>query len=426
MPPAGAQDTDLPPGVLLLSKIQRHVKAELEHLPAYTCLETVERSRSGRAGRLDPVDTVRLEVLYNGGRELYASPGARVFGDGAPSSFVSGGMIGDGVFATHLFSIFASNSAIFTYRGEDTLARNRGWARAVKYDFRISHFNSGWQIVLTTASGIVGEQGSFWVDPETLDLLRVEIHAAEIPEDLPIRDAIITSEYGRMPIGAGEIMLPESAEMRIIDPGGQESVDRFDFTHCRAYEAESSITFGAPLETAAKAPAAASPASNKRVQPAPPGALPAGLSVPIAIWTPLNSLCSVGALVEGRVSVNVNVKGKTVIPQGAVVRGRLRQLEFYPDGGGYFVVGIEFTDIEAGGSDWRFFADLEGGAFLPGLDWLTARFSSHKLPSNDPTVSGGVTIQRPDLPGVGAFFVRGRKFTLPAGIRTQWKTRALK
>ena len=61
-----AQDTALPPGVLLLSRIQRHVQQDLEHLPAYTCLETVQRSTTEGRNRkgLEPLDTIRLEILY--------------------------------------------------------------------------------------------------------------------------------------------------------------------------------------------------------------------------------------------------------------------------------------------------------------------------------------------------------------------------
>src|SRR5579863_5982640 len=107
---SGGQDLEFPPGVLLLSRIKRHVAHELEHLPEYTCLETVDRSLSrgdskGKPGKLQPLDTLRLEILYSGRKELYASPGAHVFRDESPAGFVAGGMIGDGVFATQLQSI---------------------------------------------------------------------------------------------------------------------------------------------------------------------------------------------------------------------------------------------------------------------------------------------------------------------------------
>ncbi len=105
---AGAQDSGLPPGILLLSRVKRHVKQELEHLPEYTCLETVQRfglsaanmrekpkagkkEQPGGKFQLDPIDTVRLEILYSGNKELYSSPGGSHFREENLSSFVVGG-----------------------------------------------------------------------------------------------------------------------------------------------------------------------------------------------------------------------------------------------------------------------------------------------------------------------------------------------
>ena len=64
-----------------------------------------------------------------------------------------------------------------------------------------------------------------------------------------------------------------------------------------------------------------------------------------------------------------------LIPSGSPVRGRVRRLEWNEDKGGYFVVGLEFTEIEAAGTRYRFFADLDG-------DGCTAR-----SPPNHPDAS---------------------------------------
>jgi len=66
---------DLPPGVLLLSRIKRHIKEELQHLPNVTCLETVQREFQPARGKARHLDTIRLEILSDGKQELYASPG---------------------------------------------------------------------------------------------------------------------------------------------------------------------------------------------------------------------------------------------------------------------------------------------------------------------------------------------------------------
>jgi len=45
-----------------------------------------------------------------------------------------------------------------------------------------------------------------------------------------------------------------------------------------------------------------------------------------------------------------------VIPDGSVVRGRIRRLERY-QGGGAFIVGLEFTEVEVRGRLLPFYAD---------------------------------------------------------------------
>src|ERR1700680_4369505 len=74
---AAAFAQDLPPEVLLLSRVRRHIKEELQRLPNISCLETVQREHKPARGKVEPLDTVRLEVLTNGHKELFASPGDR-------------------------------------------------------------------------------------------------------------------------------------------------------------------------------------------------------------------------------------------------------------------------------------------------------------------------------------------------------------
>lgn len=372
--------------------------------------------------KLLPLDTLRLEILYNGTKELYASPGARNFGEEGATSFISTGMMGDGVFAAHVHSIFVSDGALITYRGEDIAGRDRGWARAVKYDYRIPRMQSGWSVKVSGGSGIVGEKGSFWADPETFELLRFEVYADDIPSSLPVSEVSIMSNFARMRIGDADIMLPQNAEMRMLQLGGEESVNQFEFTHCRSYRAESSISF----ETA-DAPIAKPEAPSAAPAPLPPAApaaiVPAGLIVPVTLTTALDNDSAVGALLEGRISADVPLKGKVLIPQGASIHGRIRRLERYTDSGGYFVVGLEFTEVQAGFSVLRFYADLQSASGVPGLEWLISTSTSHNFEGGSQTFTH--TIKLPDLPGVGSFFIKGARFSVPAGFRMQWKTRAI-
>ena len=65
------------PDVSLLGKIRSKVAENLRRLPNYTCTQTIVRSlRRKPAAKLQRLDTVRLEIAYVGGKELYGWPGS--------------------------------------------------------------------------------------------------------------------------------------------------------------------------------------------------------------------------------------------------------------------------------------------------------------------------------------------------------------
>jgi hypothetical protein len=416
-----AQDL-LPPGVLLLSRLKRHVRQELSHLPQYTCLETIQRFRkpAGPKGEMKPTDTMRLEILYTGDRELYASPGDVRFSEGGPLAFTGTGLIGDGVFASHVQNLLVNDNGIFTYRGEENLEGRR----AVRYDVRVPVMLSGYQVSIAGGSGIVGIKGALWAEPATLDLLRLEIHADQIPSELPIDDVITTVDYARVRIGPNEVMLPQSGELHLMETSGEEARDIIEFTHCRSFQAESTIAFDAPpsgIVSLRGSGPAAGPANVEVV-------LPAGLPVTVALTTPVTDKAAVGELLEGRVTGDVALKGKVLMANGSVVKGRIRRLERYSDAGKYFVVGIEFTEVQTPDSLFRFYADLQNVDALPDVQWVISSVGTRMrdLPRETRSYTTTTeTISVPNLPGVGCFFVRGTRFNLPAGFKTIWRTRAL-
>jgi hypothetical protein len=420
--PCVAAPQDLPPGVLLIARIKARVREQVAHIPQYTCLETIGRSRkpAGPKAVMKPLDTVRLEVLYTGAKEFYDSPGGRDFKEENPVAFIGSGLIGTGIFAGHLQTLFVSDLGLFTYRGEEPLAGRR----AAKFDFRVPSLSSHYIISMTSGSAAVSEKGTLWADPVTFDLIRLEVRADEIPPLLQLDDAITTMDYAPTRIGQDDILLPQTGELRMLATSGEESVDRFEFTHCRSFQTESSISFAAPdapTEAVAVTPAhVAAPVARTL-------SLPRGLAVTIALRAAVTDGAAVGELIEGSVVGNVIVQGKTVVPDGALVRGRIRRMERYADMGGYFILGFEFTEIEAGTSSARFFANLESASPLAGFDWNMSSGTSRTTP----TLRGRVTqietesVNVAALPGVGIFFMRGAHFEIPKGWKMVWKTQAL-
>src|SRR5580693_4497012 len=146
----GAAAQGLAPEVLLLAHIRSHMRDELSRVTNYTCLETTARfhagpgSHSKAPSKMQPLDTVRLEIAYTNHREWYGSPGDRNFSDDDPVAFIGSGMIGNGFFAITLNNIFVSDMATFTYRGEEIL----GGRTATRFDFRLPRLSGGFKVAL--------------------------------------------------------------------------------------------------------------------------------------------------------------------------------------------------------------------------------------------------------------------------------------
>jgi hypothetical protein len=411
-----AAPQDLAPEVLLLSRIKRHLREELAHTPNYTCLETISRFRDDPRSRLQirkgltKVDTVRLEIVYSDHREWYGSPGARNLGADNPAAFIAGGMIGNGAFALEMHNML--EGGIFTYRGEETL----GGRLTVKYDYRVPRLLKPLEISIKGGVGTVGEEGSVWVDPQSLDLIHVESHAVEIPPFLPLQEAGMNVDYARVRIGDSDALLAQQAGSNMLDADGVASYNRMEFTHCRSYAATSAISFDAKPEPSGEgAPAAPSPSGARP-------AVPAFLEVTVLLTTPVSDKDAVGALIEGKTSGDVVRKGKVVVPAGSVVHGRIRRLEHYPDRQ-VFGVGLEFSDVEVRGELLPFYADLLRVDKDPRIQPELSRRIF--VPGRNRVQADEETITLPELPGVASFFVKGADFTLPSGFRLVWRTRGL-
>ena len=395
----------LPPGILLLARVKAHVKQELARLPDCSCLETVRREFRPAGGKLRPLDIVRLEVLYSEGKELYAPPGERHFTAEHPSAFSGSGTIGDGYFALFLSTIVSEGRVSYEYKGEEDVA-GRHLAR---YDYRIPVLLSGQTINMVEGSGTVGSAGTFWADPATFDIVRFEAYDTDIPPWLPIAESTHSVDYARTALGESQFLLPRTATTRFVKLSGEESFNRTEFTQCHLYGAESSINFGMREERPQFATTTASETESRPLPVFP---------IITRLVSPITRNTAVGSQIEATVAGNVPRKGKVLIPDGSPVRGRVRRLEWNEEKGGYYIVGLEFTDVEAGGIRYRFFADLQNLDRVPGVDFTLFTHTTDKRGGQSTEI-----LSLPELPGVGVFFVRGQKLELPKGFRMEWKTR---
>ena len=409
---AAIAQTGVPSDVLTLTRIQRKMRENLAHLPDYTCVETIVRAqRADESTAYRPMDTLRVEVLHIGDKELYAWPGEKKFEDKL-GLLVGVGTTSSGEFALHARSIFLGNTQS-KFGGEETI-RGR---RALRYDYRIGMLSSGMTLTYAAHSGHVSTRGSFWVDPETLDLLRLDVHAEEIPPDLPYSGAISTVDYGRVRIGSSDTVLPQSAELILNYSSGLSSRNDLQFSQCRSYAAASEIRFDA--EPSAAPPP---PKINKPVEID----LPADLRLGLRLEEEISSKTAAeGDLITARFQTAVKRKNVELIPAGAIARGRIRRLESYAEPRPHFIVGLEFQEIIFDGRRAAFTGQLDWIDPLPGITWFLHTSKSKTFSDLSSNIRND-NIRTADLPGVGTFFVEGAQFALPTGFQMIWRTVALK
>jgi hypothetical protein len=219
------------------------LKVNFESLPNYVCQETVERSQvpPGR-GRPQKLDSLHFEVAHVQNKELLALPGASGFEDLDVSYFNPAGLLGSGTFSSLPRNLFIADHARITRHFEDVLPPAIG----VGFDYVIPDFLSGFELSTVGASATVGQRGTFWLDPDSLDLMRIEDHAVDVPLRIGMSAADTTVSYARMRIGSSEVLLPQSAVVVVTELSGKQMRNDITYSGCREYVSESKIRFGDP------------------------------------------------------------------------------------------------------------------------------------------------------------------------------------
>jgi hypothetical protein len=344
----------------ILNDIKEKARQNLTRLPDYICAQTIERSRRPDAeSKMAPFDTLRLEVGLIGDRELFAWPDSARFEDKELNELIQRGTIGNGAFALHARNVFLSGAPAFTFIDEETLEGKR----ALRYDFDVPGERSTYKLRVQPREALVPFHGSFWVDAETLDLMRLKVEVDDIPEELGLALARDEMSYARMPIGSGSFLLPSSSELNMVGLGGNASRNLATFSGCKQYVGESSISF---LEPSATVPQTAGSLAKL--------ALPARAELELALETDIDpEHAALGDTVRAIVADALKEGHAVLVPQGAQVLGRLVRLERHDQPVDHYVVGLEFHTLEFQGQRAEFRATMRKAGPASGLIQQTKR-----------------------------------------------------
>ena len=172
-----------------------------QKLPKFICDETITRYRStpwGAEG--NPTDVISAEVTFENGHDSYRN----ISLNRKPRDLTLlelSGMSSIGEFGGLLQAIFDPTSrAEFKFRKERKL-RSRP---ALLFEFRVAMRNNKlWWLGLRNSVICPGYEGVLWLDEDTSELMRIEVHATEVPAGFAISEAQTRTDYGEVRFSNG-------------------------------------------------------------------------------------------------------------------------------------------------------------------------------------------------------------------------------
>ena len=405
-----------------LDRIKDKMRQSLERIPNYTCLQTIQRERFTRRSRerkrkLTPADlvrgetraqvyasasdTIRMEVAVVDGQELHSWPGAEEFASTSVADMVGYGSLSSGEYARHVRALFLTDAASFEFVGEEKLQGRT----AVRYDYRVPLAKSEYVVRTGRQRAKVAHHGSLWADPRSSDLIRLTLHADDIPKRIKMSAATTEIDYTRVPIGKSSVLLPQIARLFLHFPSGVENRNEISYAGCRQFGAESVLSFG-------NAPGGDDPARIIEETEIPPGVL-----LHVRLETEIDSERSaVGDSIQGRLKRAVKRRGRIIAPEGALVTGRIRLFEHHTLPQEFCMIGLELSAMRFASKRARFKARLAEVPPIAGLAPTGRKDRGRAFGHN----TGLVLDAR--LPGGAIFLMQGRRFTIRPGLEMKWKT----
>ncbi len=390
----GGQDEAEPEWAKILRNIRVHQISILNHLPNYTCIETVERSRRSSATHaFKLIDTLRLEVALVSGKEMYGWPGSKSFESVPLRDLVSGdGAIANGDFALHARAIFGG-TATFDYRGtgsDGARAQPGGVREWLRFGYKVTRMPTGSFVRSGDKSAEVPYYGSFDVDPKTLDVQKIEVMVDQIPPEVGVKKTSDILEYTHVDIGGTQFLLPLQSDLTMVDTEGGESRNHVRFSSCRQFSGESVLTFDDPT------PAPEAPKPVEEI------VLPDNVEMLLVLADEVDLLkAAVGDPVHARLQSDAKSKGRVWIAKNAVASGRIMRIERHGDS---TMVGLTFDEIESPAIHAHLHLTLE-----------RVSMSDHITPRNN-------YLLKPAAPGEGIIPMLAGHTRLNRGLLMIWST----
>jgi hypothetical protein len=338
----------------LLRLVQARISDSLDRLPRYMCTLTIDRKefqrdvRSPRSSACDgeqdqakahlvTSDRLRLDVAKTAGGEMYSWVGENHFNDQDLLSLVRDGAISDGSFVGFLNNIFRTGEASFIFNRDTT------WSGRIASDFGFKvplergkySFSDGRQRIT------VGYQGTFLVDPETGDLLRLTIRTDPLfPQTT---DCYLSTEldYRRVAVANTDALLPTESLLTVFSSDGTEAENHTKFSNCHVFLADSTVSFDPPSNV---------PGPEKgRVTGSQALVIPSRVRFRVALAQGIDTAtAAAGDGIKGRLITPIQAGRKLLIPAGASIGGRIVEVRQLDGAASYIRFRFKLETVDVG------------------------------------------------------------------------------
>ncbi|HME09758.1 MAG TPA: hypothetical protein VKG25_22055 [Bryobacteraceae bacterium] len=343
---------------VVLAKCRERILARAEHLPNYTCNETVDRfyyirAKPGasdqpcsqiRAEKLNlaVTDRLRLEVKVSEGEEIGSWPGASQFDSRSIFDLIGGGAFGTGPLGTLLVDVFGNKGATIVFQEEQD--------KLLVYRFAVPLNSSHYMIQAWGNWRPVPFDGTAWIDPGTSDIRRIQFHTGELPLETQACFGTTEVEYDSVQTRPSDFLAPKHSTLRFLLRDGTQNETSTAYSQCREYQVESTLRFD-DGPAAAAIPNADQPALS----------LPAGMEIPLVFDAPVDSrTAAAGDVIRTRTRKAVlnPQSGQVLIPTGATVEARITGMRQGIQSPGYVLIAISLERFQTGGVWSPIFATL--------------------------------------------------------------------
>jgi hypothetical protein len=350
--------------------------------------------------KLLTADRLRLDVAIIDNNESYSWVGEDRFQDQSLSELVRIGSTSTGAFGSFLNAIFISEGASYVYKGE---SQKKG-RRALEYAFAVPLWRTSYVVANQAVSRRTPYSGTFAVDAQTLDLLRLEIHADSLAPELQMCELTSTLDYTQVRLNNLDFLLPSEADSLVINTDGHESLNRTVFSGCHQFMGESKLIFD---DSAAGASASSQPLTQSIK-------MPPGLTLSIALAQVIDpAKDAAGDVVKGVLKKPLSwAESGVTIPKGTELIGRICELlTLFGEDTTDLEFGIKWESMELGGA--RQPLDLKVESAVPGTakaDSVSASPHARGFPSAETHA--------------GYFLISGvrKNYRIPAGFESVWVT----